>query len=244
MLLVVRGCLEDRLDDPVALRHRGAGALKRAEDVAALSLRVGRAELAARSREHFAAPLAEAIAAAFVRSEKTLADRRLRREVARGLSVYRMHVGAAAALRAALRSASCVFAVVGSRWLGLARPFRHAAPGGGIIVAVVGADGSGKSTLGRELCAWLQKDIDARAVYFGTGDGAPSLFFWPFKALSRLVAKWIKVKPKGASHGAISDRPRVLSMPRASSFGRSPSRSTSGPSSPPRIAPPRADSWW
>ena len=118
-----------------------------------------------------------------------------------------MHGGLAGALRAAARSLAYGYAAIGSRGFANLASFRRPAPGGGVIVALVGADGSGKSTLGRTLRRWLSAEIDARAVYFGTGDGPPSPLFWPFKALSRLIAPRIKVKPKGASHGKVSDRP-------------------------------------
>jgi ABC-type dipeptide/oligopeptide/nickel transport system ATPase component len=81
------------------------------------------------------------------------------------------------------------------------------APGGGVVIALVGVDGSGKSTATTNICRWLGPEIDVLKVYFGTGDGAPSLVLAPFKALAGLVARFIKTKPKGASHGQISDRP-------------------------------------
>jgi thymidylate kinase len=48
-------------------------------------------------------------------------------------------------------------------------------------------------------------------VYFGTGEGRPSLLLRPFKLLVPLVAILLRNKPKGASHGKISkDGPGLL----------------------------------
>lgn len=56
-----------------------------------------------------------------------------------------------------------------------ARPYHRLDPRGGIVVAIVGADGSGKSTVGRELAAWLRPHVDVFRPYFGSGDGPACL---------------------------------------------------------------------
>jgi thymidylate kinase len=43
-------------------------------------------------------------------------------------------------------------------------------------------------------------------IYFGTGDGRPSLVLRPFKLMVPLIRRFIGTKPKGASHGKLSDR--------------------------------------
>jgi hypothetical protein len=77
-------------------------------------------------------------------------------------------------------------------------------------VAVIGIDGSGKSTIVTTVRAWLGQEIDVVPIYFGTGGGRPSLLLWPFKLLVPLITLFLKTKPKGASHGKISDRPPGL----------------------------------
>lgn len=56
----------------------------------------------------------------------------------------------------------------------LPSPFirRRVLPGCGMIVACIGPDGSGKSTVTKTLQAQWQDKIDVVRVYFGTGDGA------------------------------------------------------------------------
>src|SRR4029077_15733631 len=41
-------------------------------------------------------------------------------------------------------------------------------------------------------------------IYFGTGDGRPSLLFWPFKLTMPVIRRTLKTKPRVASHGKAS----------------------------------------
>lgn len=45
---------------------------------------------------------------------------------------------------------------------------------GGLIIALLGADGSGKSTQAKQLTKWLGWKIDVARIYFGSGDGPMS----------------------------------------------------------------------
>jgi thymidylate kinase len=84
---------------------------------------------------------------------------------------------------------------------------RRRAPAGGVLIAFVGVDGSGKSTQVAETSQWLSAEIDVLTSYFGTGDGPASLFLRPIKFAAQAVGARLRVKPKGASHGNVSDRP-------------------------------------
>jgi thymidylate kinase len=66
-------------------------------------------------------------------------------------------------------------------------PGRSASAGTGLVVAVVGSDGSGKSTLCRDLTAHYGAVGPATLVYFGSGDGASSWLRWPLVQLRRLL---------------------------------------------------------
>ena len=55
-----------------------------------------------------------------------------------------------------------------------ARPSRRALPQGGLVIAFVGPDGAGKSTLVHAVHGWLATHLDARMVYFGSGQGPVS----------------------------------------------------------------------
>ena len=65
----------------------------------------------------------------------------------------------------------------------LRRPFAYSrsAPGGGTIVAVIGSDGAGKSSVSEILYSWLTRKFDVIPIYLGSGDGQSSLLRWPLK---------------------------------------------------------------
>src|SRR6185295_15909928 len=85
------------------------------------------------------------------------------------------------AVRTMLRELRAVRAAIARRWLPSERPRRRVLPQGGVLVALVGSDGSGKSTLTKDLSAWLSWKIDVLPLYFGSGDGPSSLARWPLK---------------------------------------------------------------
>ncbi len=205
LLLILRANLDMRGDDPLALRRWGELERKYADDVAFLRDRTDAAKVRASAAQFFSPPLAESIAS---RLDAThLRNRGLRRAIARELSSFQMYGGIETTLRAAWRSLRLATGLLNRRWPGVPRLPKRRAPGGGIIIAFVGVDGSGKSTQVAQARKWLSAEIDVLPLYFGTGDGAPSMLFRPFKAAAQLVARTIKVKPKGASHGKVSDRP-------------------------------------
>lgn len=63
------------------------------------------------------------------------------------------------------------------------------ASGGGVLVAVIGADGSGKSTLAKDLRGWFAPKLDVVYVYLGSGDGPSSLMRWPMKLVHRTILR-------------------------------------------------------
>jgi thymidylate kinase len=68
-------------------------------------------------------------------------------------------------------------------------PHRHTLPHGGLVIAFLGSDGSGKSTVVREIAAWLSWKIDVRTIYLGSGDGPVSLLRRPLRAAAALRAR-------------------------------------------------------
>lgn len=73
------------------------------------------------------------------------------------------------------------------RYLRWAHPLRRTTPGGGVLVALMGSDGSGKSTVVRDVSALFATKVDVFRVYFGSGDGPVSLVRWPLRLLWRAV---------------------------------------------------------
>lgn len=210
LLLVVRTQIESRWLDPIALRHRANLWQKAAGDLAALASIVERADIRERAAQLFSPRLANEIADQLNLSAGEFRRRRLRGRIARELSIYRMYGGAGAFLRILARDTLWAVRAINRRYLRWPHAWRRRAPGSGIVISIVGLDGSGKSTLVREVNRWLGAEVDIMPCYFGTGDGEPSLFFRPFKAVSRWVARVVRTRPKGASHGVVSDRPPGL----------------------------------
>ncbi|NNF13748.1 MAG: hypothetical protein HKN72_11015 [Gemmatimonadetes bacterium] len=70
--------------------------------------------------------------------------------------------------------------------------------GAGAIIAIIGSDGAGKSTVTRELVRWLRWKVDAHMVYLGSGDGRVGL---PVRVLKSLASRTKPSKRGVASHG-------------------------------------------
>ncbi len=68
-------------------------------------------------------------------------------------------------------------------------PSRRKLPSRGIEVAIIGIDGSGKSTHLSALHNWLSWKMDVHTVYFGSGDGPSSLLRYPLKKLNEIRSR-------------------------------------------------------
>jgi thymidylate kinase len=64
---------------------------------------------------------------------------------------------------------------IATRLFGAPRASRRTLPQGGTVIALLGSDGAGKSTLAAEITRWLARKTDVIPVYFGSGDGPVSL---------------------------------------------------------------------
>jgi hypothetical protein len=210
LLLVIRSCLELRRSDPLALRDWRAAREKVALDRLELAASVDRPTLCSRAGELLHHDLANMLADAAYGEPTRKARHRLRRHIQKYLAAYRTYNGFEAGLRSLGRAVLWAADSLNKRFLSAPRPWRRRAPGGGRVVAVLGVDGSGKSTVVAAIRAWLVQEIDVVPIYFGTGDGRPSLVLLPFKLMVPAFTLLLKSKPKGASHGKISARPPGL----------------------------------
>jgi hypothetical protein len=76
------------------------------------------------------------------------------------------------------------------------RPRRRTPPRGGALVAILGVDGSGKSTTMAELVRWLSPVVDVFPAYLGGGKRATS----PLRRMVRLIHRGRKrMRPPGPS---------------------------------------------
>ncbi|MEE3368089.1 MAG: hypothetical protein VX346_01965 [Planctomycetota bacterium] len=81
----------------------------------------------------------------------------------------------AASLRILARRLTRRCLVWKNRFQSTPEPLRRTSPRGGTLIAIVGADGAGKSTIVKELQRWTSWKLDATRVYFGSGDGPVSI---------------------------------------------------------------------
>jgi thymidylate kinase len=211
LLLIVRGCLDLRRSDPVTLRHWAATTDKFAKDRERLAAQVDRQAFHDLANEMMGAMIADKATEALYGDRPLQTQRALRHHVERHLAPYRTYNMVETHLRAGGRAMTWIAGGINKQWLHLPRPWSRRAPGGGVVVAIVGVDGSGKSSVVAAISAWLGSEIDTVPMYFGTGDGRPSLLLRPFKMAMPFIARMLPTRPKGASHGKISDRqPGIL----------------------------------
>jgi hypothetical protein len=201
LLLIVRACLELRRLDPMTLRAWQATKRKFALDRAELAARVDRGALRLLAAELLNEKLADLVADVLYDKEELYIQARLCRCVRRHCAAYRSYNAVEARIRSGARAVLWIAGGLNKHVLHVPRPWNRRAPGGGRMVAIVGVDGSGKSTSVAALRAWLGSKIDVLPIYFGTGDGRPSLFLRPFKLVMPLIMRVLKSKPSCASHG-------------------------------------------
>ncbi|OQY40899.1 MAG: hypothetical protein B6229_00540 [Spirochaetaceae bacterium 4572_7] len=67
--------------------------------------------------------------------------------------------------------------------------YRRGLPEGGVVITFIGVDGSGKSSLIKEVKQWLSWKFDIYNIYFGSGDGSSSLLRLPLKIIAKLRVK-------------------------------------------------------
>lgn len=207
LLIVVRSALELRWTDPVAVRHWSDVKRKFLLDREAIAARLDPTTFRERVGEAFESDIANAIVEGFFAQQPLERQAQLRCRIRKALAPHRAYNGIEAHLRSWSRAVDCAIRNLSQRVLHAPRLWHRRAPGGGRVVAVIGVDGSGKSTVVAAVREWLGAEVDVLPMYFGTGDGRPSLAFRPFKMVAPLVARCLKTKPRGASHGQISDRP-------------------------------------
>jgi hypothetical protein len=207
VLLVLRACLELRRLDPMTLCMWRATTRKFALDRAELAARVDRARLRDLAAELFDEELAGLVANAFCGEQPLETQVRLRRRMRKHCSAYRSYNTFEERVRSAGRALLWVAGGLNKHVLHAPRPWNRRPPGGGCMVAIIGVDGSGKSTSVAAMRAWLGSKVDVVPIYFGTGNGRPSLLLRPFKLTMPLIMRVLKSRPKCASHGKISGAP-------------------------------------
>lgn len=207
LLIFVRACLELQRSDPVVLRHWALLRKRFALDLGYIAAQADAALLRARAGEMFSREVAMLVTDAILGRPGFRAAEALRSRLRKELRPYRTFNALEAAVRSFGRAAFWAVGCLNEHALHQPRPWRRRAPGGGFVMAVLGVDGSGKTTVVAAARAWLSPEVDVMPLYFGTGDGRPTLLLLPFKMMLPLITALFRTKPKGASHGAISNAP-------------------------------------
>lgn len=140
-----------------------------------------------------------------------------RRAAGAVLQTWRLYRPVAGRLLAWRRELSAAVARLNRPRLSIARPLRRVPSSGGVMIAFLGADGAGKSTIARALASVLASKLDVYSVYFGSGDGPSSLLRWPLR-LARRVAGHLRLLRPAASPSPASP---ALPSRRRSGLGRS-----------------------
>lgn len=210
LLIVVRSALELRWTDPVAIRHWANVKQKFALDRETVEARLDPIILRERINETLGSDHADTVVDGFFARQPLERQRRLQRHIRKALAPNRAYNALETRLRSWARALAGAAGGLNRRAIHAPRPSNRRAPGGGRVIAVIGVDGSGKSTVTATVRDWLGAELDVMPIYFGTGDGRPALFFRPFKMVALLVTRFLHTKHGGASHGRISDRPPGL----------------------------------
>ena len=205
LLLLLRRGLDVSMTDPVALHNWRDKTARLATAQDALRRDLDRIDLHARAAELLGEDLAGAITAECFAPARSIPDK-LRRQIRRALVPWRRYNAGEALFRAGVRAAGLAWDTINRRFLHTPRPMRRRPFGGGLVIAMLGVDGSGKTTLTRTIRAWLGAEMDVMPIYFGTGGGRPSLILAPLKLMVPLAQALTRRKPAGASHGQVSDR--------------------------------------
>lgn len=206
VLLVTRACLELGRLDPVTFRGRAAAIGKFERDRGELARQVDRKTLRQRAAALLGEDLADMVVEAVHGAQPLERQRHLRRLIRKRTAVYRTYNGVEARSRSLGRAVHWLAGGLNKRFAHKPRPWSRRAPGGGSVIALVGVDGSGKTTVVACMREWLGAELDVMPIYFGTGGGRPTLLLLPLKLMVPLATRLFAKKPRGSSHGTVSDR--------------------------------------
>ena len=113
----------------------------------------------------------------------------IHRIVRKTMKLHRRYSGFEATIRSFLYKFEYYTNKVRNRYLNRLSITRKISLQGGLIVAFVGVDGAGKSTISSEISKWMIRKIECKRFYMGTGDGRTTIF-------ASLVKKLIKLNKK------------------------------------------------
>jgi thymidylate kinase len=134
--------------------------------------------------------------------------RALRRLARPALHEYRLYEAWGATARAWGRELAQLAARLGRALRRADSASTRSLPQGGLTIAILGADGAGKSTLVGEITRWLSREVALVATYGGSGVGSA---MWPRLVLQRLGA--VRRRLRGAGGRAPTPRAAATTPP-------------------------------
>ena len=209
VLLLVRSALKLRGRDRIReLRGRPALGKNERRELSWLLERTSSAEVVAVS-EMLVGPAAATLLSEMVERGPSLAAlRRLRHAIEGPLLLHRTYGRTEARLLRVVRELSWLVAGVNARTVRRPLGLRRFDPTGGSVIAFLGADGSGKSTMVREVMRWLAWKLDVHSVYHGSGDGTASWLRRPLVVARGLARR----RPRRDSRSAAGGPAKAESM--------------------------------
>lgn len=187
LLLVVRSAMKIRFRDRVTGFGRSIeppDGLR--SEYEWLSLQVGTGEILDRSRMLLGDELTGLVRENLDTGLSGRSLLRLRRRLRRHLRFGRSHGAMRSQVVRSAREVRWLLGKVNRRYVHAPIATSRSGSGGGLVIALVGSDGSGKSTLVRELSRWLGSKLDVLTLYFGSGDGPASSVRLPLVWIRRL----------------------------------------------------------
>jgi thymidylate kinase len=189
IVLLVRAALKLRRREILGFGGGGPGDHDFLRELRWLSGRADPVLLRSEATDLLGRPGAEMVAA-LMRAEPDRAMLvRFGRAIAGVTQEWRTYPAAEATRRRWMREWSARSARLWSRVLGVRRVTRFHDPRGGVIIAFLGADGSGKSTVTNAVASWLSWRMEVLPLYLGFGDGPVSWVRMPLRGLKLLYAR-------------------------------------------------------
>ncbi len=191
LLLVIREAikLKPSAQALASVGHSMKDAAKSARELAWLRERVDPDDVLKLAREHIGEAASTSLRA-LLEKGWNIPDIRAFRAIAKPAIRHHRRFGPFRALAENWSRGLGTLAARIARKLGIRRfPLRRTFPDTGIIIAILGADGSGKSTLHKLLSQEFAKKFDVWPLYMGSGIGDVSLLRWPLLRLKQALRR-------------------------------------------------------
>jgi len=140
-----------------------------------------------------------------------------RKSAKQTIQLFRTYSPLHARWRRTVREMYWICGGINKRYIHAPIPLRRISASGGLLIAIMGCDGSGKSTHVKAVQKWLSWKMDVISLYFGSGDGSSSLLRWPLKLVAKLLRK-VPEKDINLNHSKIDTEKKENDLSKQSSF--------------------------